>query len=101
VPNSLQRPAKAAPLLSGAALLGAGLLVRLWKPRLLDVPEPDGRERNDRGLPRLARRSRDGLARVLPHNMTGTVARSLIIMGAGLILVRALDELVEDEDALF
>ncbi len=90
------------PLLAGLALLGAGLLIRRWQPKLLDLPDtPSDTHHKDRGVRRAARKSRDGLASILPGNMTGSIGRSLIIMGAGLLLVRALDELVEDEDALF
>lgn len=99
--SSMTEPTKSSPILAGLALLGAGLLVRQWQPRSLELPEPGNHGSRDRGLRRAARRSRDGLAKVLPGNLTGSIARSLMVMGAGLILVRALDELVEDEDALF
>lgn len=92
---------RSSPLLSGIALLIAGVFVRRLKPSFLELPEHDGSGSNDRGMSRAARKSRDGVARVLPSNLTASIGRTLIIMGAGLILVRALDELVEDEDALF
>ncbi|MDF1728310.1 MAG: hypothetical protein P1U53_11240 [Sulfitobacter sp.] len=91
-----------APILAGLALLGLGLLVRRWQPAALTLPEsPDGESQRDAGLSKAARKSRDGVAAVLPGNMTGSIGRTLLIMGAGLIMVRALDELVEDDDALF
>lgn len=91
-----------APILAGLALLGMGLLVRRWQPAALTLPDnPDSDGRRDRGLSKAARKSRDGVASVLPGNMTGSIGRTMMIMGAGLILVRALDELVEDEDALY
>jgi hypothetical protein len=89
------------PIITGLALLGAGLLVRRWQPPTLAIPDEEGAEASDRGFRRLARQSRDGVARVMPSNLTGSIGRSLIIMGAGLLLVRALDEMVEDEHALF
>jgi hypothetical protein len=90
------------PLLTGFALLGAGLLVRRWQPTVLDIPEEeDASLARDRGWRRAARRSRDGVAKVMPGNLTGSIGRSLIVMGAGLILVRVLDEMVEDDHALF
>ena len=89
------------PLLTGIALLGAGLMLRRWQPSALRLPEKPQEEARDRGVRRAARKSRDGIAKVLPGNLTGSIGRSLVVMGAGLILVRALDELVEDEHALF
>lgn len=98
----MQHQMRTSPLLSGLALLGAGLVVRRWQPDLLTLPDKDDEaDSGDRGIRRAARKSRDGLAGALPGNLTGSIGRSLIIMGAGLILVRALDELVEDEDRLF
>lgn len=98
----MQKKMRTSPLLSGLALLGAGLLVRRWQPELLSLPDnDDDAQDSDRGIRRAARKSRDGLAGALPGNLTGSIGRSLVIMGAGLILVRALDELVEDEDRLF
>ncbi len=91
-----------APIMAGIALLGAGLLMRRWRPSVLNLPDrPEKSSHADRGIARAARKSRDGVATVLPRNMTGSIGRSLIIMGAGLIMVRAFDELVDDEEALF
>ena len=98
----MQKPPQSSPVTTGLALLGAGLLVRRWHPKALTLPDRKETEnRTDRGVAGAARKSRDGIASILPGNMTGSIGRSLMIMGAGLILVRALDELVEDEDALF
>ena len=97
----METPQRTSPLLAGLALLGAGVLIRQWQPTLLELPDPDSRPRRDRGVARLARKSRDGLAQVLPTNLTGSIARSLMFVGAGLMLVRLLDMLVEDDDALF
>ncbi len=95
-----QSPRKS-PLLAGLALVGAGLALRRIQPSVLSLPEPDGADHNDRGVRRAARKSRDGLAGVLPSNLTGSVGRSLMIMGLGLVAIRALDALVDDEDALY
>ena len=92
---------RTSPLLAGIALLGAGLVLRRVQPSVLSLPEPDGADRNDRGVKRAARKSRDGLAGVLPGNLTGSIGRSLIIMGAGLVAIRALDAVVDDEDSLY
>lgn len=92
---------QSSPVLAGIALLGAGLLLRQWQPQALRLPEPDSHTRRDRGLRRAARKSRDGLASVLPSNLTGSVARSLIFMGAGLIALRALDLVVDEDEALY
>lgn len=98
----MKNASHASPVVTGLALLGAGLMVRRWRPRALTLPDrKEDENREDRGVARAARKSRDGIAAILPSNMTGSIGRSLMIMGAGLILVRALDELVEDEDALF
>jgi hypothetical protein len=92
---------KSSPVLAGIALLGAGLLIRQWQPAALRLPEPENHSRRDRGLHRAARKSRDGLAGLLPSNLTGSVARSLMVMGAGLITVRLLDLLVDDSEQLY
>ena len=94
-------PSTQMPLLTGLLLVGAGLLLRRWKPRALTLPDPADRPRHSRGVRGAATDARDGLATVLPDNLTGSIGRSLIIMGAGLVLVRALDAVADDEDALF
>lgn len=97
----MERSPRTSPLVAGIALVGAGLMLRLVKPAMLSLPEPDGKKRHDRGIPRAARKSRDGVAALMPSNLTGSIGRSLIIMGLGLVAVRALDSLVDDEDAIF
>ncbi|KIN63672.1 Glucosyltransferase MdoH [Sulfitobacter noctilucicola] len=88
--------------MAGIALMGAGLLMRAWRPSALSLPDRPEKDRHtDRGVAKAARRSRDGVATILPRNMTGSLGRSLLIMGAGLVMVRVLDEFVEDEEALF
>lgn len=98
--ENLDQPPQSSPLLTGLGLVGLGLLLRQWQPRVLNLPQSRG-EPDDSGLPRAARKSRDGVMTVLPGNLTGSVGRSLVFMGAGLMLVRALDMLVDDDDALF
>ena len=92
---------KSSPVLTGIVLLGAGLLIRQWQPRALNLPEPENRLRRDRGLQRAARKSRDGLAGLLPSNLTSSIARSLMVMGAGLLTLRALDLLADDDERLY
>ncbi|WOI56899.1 hypothetical protein [Palleronia sp. LCG004] len=94
-------PSELSPILLGTALLGAGLLLRQWEPGALSLPSKPDVVHRDRGLKRAARRTRDGIARFLPSNMTGSLGRSLAIMGAGLVLVRLLDMAVEDDETLF
>ncbi|MBJ3763919.1 hypothetical protein ILP92_14295 [Maribius pontilimi] len=85
----------------GAALLGTGLLLRQWHPKALSLPERPDRPHRDRGMRRAARKTRDGIARVLPSNMTGSLGRTLAIMGAGLVMVRLLDMAVDEQEHLF
>lgn len=92
---------KSSPVLAGIALLGAGLLIRQWQPDALRLPEPAHKHRRDRGLRRAARKSRDGLAMLLPSNLTGSIGRSLMIMGGGLLALRLLDLLVDQDEALY
>ena len=97
----MDKSPRTSPLLAGLALVGAGLVLRQVQPSVLSLPSPENAHSNDRGVRRAARKSRDGLAGVLPRNLTGSIARSLMIMGLGLITIRALDALVDDEDALY
>ncbi len=92
---------KSSPVLTGIALLGAGILIRQWQPGALRLPEPVNHRRRDRGLRRAARKSRDGLAMILPSNLTGSIGRSLMIMGAGLLTLRVLDLLVDQDEQLY
>lgn len=89
------------PLVTGALLFVLGLLLRRWHPDALRLPEPPRRGTRGRGVPRAARQARDGIARVLPTNLTGSIGRTLAIAGAGLVLVRLLDMTVDDDDSLF
>ncbi|ETX15118.1 hypothetical protein OCH239_17680 [Roseivivax halodurans JCM 10272] len=92
------------PLLAGAAMIGAGILLRRTAPDTLRLPEParqpkalrDVRTRSD-----AARAARDGIARFMPNNLTKTLGRSLVLMGAATIAVRMLDELVDDDSARY
>ena len=96
----IKRPSRHSPFLIGAILLAIGALLRLWRPTYLDLPDrPKGRTGS--GLPAMAHRTQDGIAAVLPGNLTGGVGRSLILLGAGLIAIRALDEIVDDDQRLF
>ena len=92
---------KSSPVLTGIALLGAGILIRQWQPAALRLPEAATHRRRDRGLRRAARKSRDGLAMILPSNFTGSIGRSLMIMGAGLLTLRLLDLLADQDEQLY
>jgi len=92
---------KSSPVLTGIALLGAGILIRQWQPDALRLPEPANHHRRDRGLRRAARKSRNGLAMILPSNLTGSIGRSLMIMGAGLLTLRLLDLLADQDEQLY
>ena len=48
-----------------------------------------------------AKAARDGIARFMPNNLTKTLGRSLVLMGAATIAVRMLDELVDDDSARY
>lgn len=87
------------PLVTGAVLLAAGLLLRQWQPRALRLPGPSKAELRDRGTERVARKFRNGIVRILPANLTGSIGRTLAIAGIGLILVRLLDMSVDDDAA--
>lgn len=89
------------PLVTGAVLLAAGLLLRQWQPRALRLPGPPTAEIHERRTARVTRRVRDGIVRILPANLTGSIGRTLAIAGIGLILVRLLDMTVDDDATLF
>ncbi|SPJ26281.1 hypothetical protein [Palleronia abyssalis] len=98
----MQNPTPAtSPLLIGAALVGAGLLLRQWEPRALNLPDRPDRPHRDRGAKRMARKTRDTVAKILPGNLTGSIGRTLLIMGAGLVLVRLLDMAADESEQLF
>jgi hypothetical protein len=90
------------PFLVGPAMVGVGLAARQIEPDTLSRPAP-GRDRQRLGDARhdrdAARHARDGIARFIPANLTRSKGRTLIIMGAALLAVRALDEFVEDDGA--
>ncbi|SFG45929.1 hypothetical protein SAMN04488020_102292 [Palleronia marisminoris] len=97
----MKAPARTSPLLLGAALVGAGLVLRNWEPEALRLPDRPTRPHLDRGTSRIARKTRDLIARILPGNMTGSMGRTLVIMGAGLVLVRLLDMAADEQERLF
>lgn len=65
------------PMLIGAALIGAGLLLRRVEPDALSLPDKPDVAHRDSGARRAARITRDGIAKVLPSNLTGSVGRTL------------------------
>ncbi|PZX18241.1 hypothetical protein LX81_00870 [Palleronia aestuarii] len=92
---------RTSPLFTGAVLLGAGLLLRQWQPSALTLPERPEISIRDRGMHRAARKARDGIAQILPSNLTASLGRTLIVAGLGLLLVRLLDMAVDDDAALY
>ncbi|MHA6345003.1 hypothetical protein [Roseivivax sp. CAU 1761] len=89
------------PFAVGLGMVVAGLLLRRTDPDLLRLPQPATKP-HWRGLTRrrdMARTARDGIAGLIPRNLTGSLGRTLILMGGALVLVRALDELVDDDSA--
>ncbi|WP_018146723.1 hypothetical protein [Henriciella marina] len=96
-------PGKNAPLIAAAALVGTGVLLRQWKPTLLDMPEPrKKRPHLDSGMSRKVRKARDGVAKfALPSNMLNSLGNSLLAIGGGLALLRLVDEVVDDKERLF
>ena len=88
-----------APLLLGLAMVGIGFAARRVQPDVLRLPEPGGhmRLRDVRGGRDAARVARDGIAGLIPRNLTASLGRTLMLMGGALIVVRTLDELVDDD----
>ncbi len=91
------------PILLGLALVGIGIATRRVEPEMLRLPEPAERPRlrDIRGGRDAARAARDGIAGFIPRNLTRSLGRSLMLMGGALIVVRALDELVDDDSAQY
>lgn len=91
------------PILAGLALAVLGALLRPLNLRALDMPDRP-HKRGDfggKGLTGAARKSRDAVGEVLPGNLTDSLGRTLMILGAGLILFRALDATLDDKDRLY
>lgn len=94
-------PARHAPILVGLSLLGGGLALKHWKPLALSLPDRPESLKRDRGGKRKARQARDGMARLLPANLNESLGQSLMLLGGGLLALRLLDEVVEDQERLF
>ncbi|SIS83693.1 hypothetical protein SAMN05421759_104183 [Roseivivax lentus] len=97
----MSRKADHTPFLIGLGLIGLGLAARRVEPDALRLPEPAERPdlRNIRSGKDAARAARDGIAGFVPRNLTKSLGRTMILMGAALVAIRALDELVEDDTA--
>ena len=97
----MSRGAEYTPFLIGLGLIGLGLAARRVEPDTLRLPEPAERPdlRNIRSGSDAARAARDGIAGFMPRNLTKSLGRTMILMGAALVAVRALDELVDDDTA--
>lgn len=96
-------PGKNTPLIAAAALVGTGVLLRQWKPTLLDLPDAKKKRPHlDRGVSRKVRKARDGVAKLaLPSNMLNSLGNSLLVLGSGLALLRLADEVVDEDERLF
>ena len=94
-------PAEISPFLIGAALIGAGYALRQVQPSIFSLPDKPDQLHRDSGAQRVARITRDGIAKVLPSNLTGSVGRTLLMMGAGLVLIRLLDMAADEGEQLF
>jgi hypothetical protein len=84
----------------GLGMIGLGLAARRIEPAALSLPNPAGRRKRIRDVrtgPDAAKVARDGIAGLIPRNLTRSIGRTLILMGTALLAVRVLDEFVEDD----
>ncbi|MFD1341021.1 hypothetical protein [Litorisediminicola beolgyonensis] len=100
---SASREADYTPVLAGLLMVGAGLLLRRTAPGALRLPEPGTyrKIRDVRSGRDAAHVARDGIARLIPNNLTGSLGRTLVLMGTATIAVRLLDAFVDDDSALY
>ncbi len=89
------------PLAAGVGLVALGAVLHWLKPGALDMPKPSRKASDSPKFPRNKREVRDGVALALPENMTDAVARTCFLVGGGLLVLRALDAFMEDQDRLF
>ena len=99
----MSRKVEYTPFLIGLALIGLGLAARRVEPESLRLPEPGGRPdlRNIRSGRDAARAMRDGIAALVPRNLTKSLGRTMILMGGALVAIRALDEIVDEDTAKY
>ena len=97
----MSREADYTPFLIGLGLIGLGLAARRVEPETLRLPEPAERPnfRNVRSGRDAARAARDGIAGFVPRNLTKSLGRTMILMGGALVIIRALDEIVDEDTA--
>ncbi|MBS8227641.1 hypothetical protein DYI42_15550 [Vannielia litorea] len=83
------------PVAVACGLVAAGALLWRAKPQALQIPDPAplGAEPSKSLFRRLARRSRDGVHKIAPSNISVSLGRSLVIAGGALLVTRLLDEL--------
>lgn len=83
------------PFAAAIGLAVAGAALMRWKPGALDLPEPNERPRlpDVRDGGDVIQQVREVAATVSPHNLTDTLGRSLLISGALLLIVQAVDGL--------
>ncbi|MGR3452687.1 hypothetical protein [Pseudooceanicola sp.] len=83
------------PVAIGVGLLAVGAVLWRMKPGALAIPAADPLH-EDRGASRwrrAARRSRNGVAKVAPENLSDSLGRSLVFAGGALLVTRLLDEI--------
>lgn len=96
--NKFDRPDTAERLLPvalGVGLLAAGAVLWRMKPGALRIPEPAPLHDDSatHGWRRAARKSREGVSKIAPDNLSDSVGRSLVFAGGALLVTRLLDEL--------
>lgn len=86
------------PVVIGLGLLAVGAALWRLKPGALRIPQPAplGDHANSPRWLRAAQRSRDGVAKIAPDNLSDSVGRSLVFAGGALLVTRLLDELTSE-----
>ncbi|MBY6050026.1 hypothetical protein [Vannielia litorea] len=87
------------PVAVACGLVAGGALLWRAKPRALEIPDPVplGAKPSKSLFRRMARRSRDGVHKIAPGNISVSLGRSLVIAGGALLLTRLLDELAGED----
>jgi len=85
----------AAPFAAAIGLTVVGAVLVKWRPDVLEMPEPNANPRlpDFRDHRDVALQLRESAAALSPRNLMDTLGRSLIISGALLLVVRAIDGL--------
>ncbi|GAA4217898.1 hypothetical protein J4E08_14960 [Sagittula sp. NFXS13] len=88
--------ARMSPLVYGAGMIAAGLLLKKVNPRFGTLPNPlqyGASRKKSRGV-KAATFARDRAANFAPGNVTTKLGKSLILGGAAMLTARILDEAV-------